>query len=176
MGGLFRKTIDWISNVAGYVSSYAILVAALIVTYEVIFRYLYNRPTVWEIEAAVFLLIFASFIGAAYGLKSNSHIKVEFLTTMLKPKTRALWSTITDAVSFSFCVALSYHGWLMWWEVWKLGWRSETLWGPPLWIPYLFLPVGCTILSLQYLLRIGDSLREYQAMKKDTDVAQLTNK
>ena len=34
------------------------------------------------------------------------------------------------------------------------GWRTETVWAPPLWIPVLPLPVGMTILSLQYIADI----------------------
>ena len=36
--------------------------------------------------------------------------------------------------------------------------HSESLWGPPLWIPYLFLPIGMTLLFLQYIVYIRDKI------------------
>jgi TRAP-type C4-dicarboxylate transport system permease small subunit len=43
----------------------------------------------------------------------------------------------------------------MWWETVTHKEHSESLWGPPLWIPYLFLPLGMTLLFLQYIVFIG---------------------
>lgn len=39
----------------------------------------------------------------------------------------------------------------LWHVAWSRGWKSDTLWGPPLWIPYLAMPVGFAI----YLLQLG---------------------
>jgi TRAP-type C4-dicarboxylate transport system permease small subunit len=53
----------------------------------------------------------------------------------------------------------------MWWESLVNKEHSESLWGPPLWIPYLFLPLGMTLLFLQYLVYIWkkiDALRKGQ--------------
>ena len=43
----------------------------------------------------------------------------------------------------------------MWWETVVNNEHSESLWGPPLWIPTLFLPLGMTLLFLQYIVYIG---------------------
>ena len=165
MYSLAKKIINYITELGGYLGAFAILIASIIITYEVIFRYLVNRPTVWEIEAAVFLLLFASFICGAYGLKKNAHIKVEIITNILGPKKRALLEIFTDILSLFFCLCLAYTGWPMWWISFKLKWISESLWGPPLWIPYLFLPIGITIFCLQYLVKITDSISNYKAIE-----------
>jgi TRAP-type mannitol/chloroaromatic compound transport system permease small subunit len=31
------------------------------------------------------------------------------------------------------------------------GWTSDTVWGPPLWIPYLTMPIGFGLFALQLL-------------------------
>ena len=46
----------------------------------------------------------------------------------------------------------------MWWEAVVGNEHSESLWGPPLWIPYLFLPLGMTLLFLQYIVFILDKI------------------
>ena len=46
----------------------------------------------------------------------------------------------------------------MWWEAVVGNQHTESLWGPPLWIPYLFLPLGMTLLFLQYIVYICDKI------------------
>ena len=40
----------------------------------------------------------------------------------------------------------SYENWHF---AWERGWRSETVWAPKLWIPYLALPLGFGLYLLQ---------------------------
>jgi TRAP-type C4-dicarboxylate transport system permease small subunit len=51
----------------------------------------------------------------------------------------------------------------MWWESVVNKEHSESLWGPPLWIPYLFLPLGMTLLFFQYVIYIH---RKITALRK----------
>lgn len=46
----------------------------------------------------------------------------------------------------------------MWYEAWVNGWRSSTVWGPPLSYPYFILPLGMTIVSLQFLVIIYEEI------------------
>lgn len=166
------KIIDIASDIAGYMGAVAVLASAIILTLEVLSRYLFNTPTIWEIEASVFLLIFAGFVGAAYGLKHEAHINIELLTVRLNPRSRLFLSIITSVVSLLFCLAVVYRAWPMWWEAYELGWRSESLWGPPLWIPYLFLPVGFTLLSFQYAVYIANLMAKLRTSPEEKTVTK----
>lgn len=156
--GVFGKLIYRISEISGYGAVLAVSGALLIITYEVAARYLFSWPTVWEIEAAVFLLILASFVGSAFALKYDAHISMDMVVVRLKPNTRAVLELITSIFSLAFCVLVSVRGWQMWWEAYAEGWRSDSLWAPPLWIPYLFLPVGFTCVCLQYIAVVFERL------------------
>ena len=52
------------------------------------------------------------------------------------------------------CAVLTWTGWTYFHEAWTFGWRTESVWGPPLWIPLLALPLGLGILTLQYTVDI----------------------
>jgi TRAP-type C4-dicarboxylate transport system permease small subunit len=47
----------------------------------------------------------------------------------------------------------------MWWETVVKNEHSESLWGPPLWIPFLFLPLGMTLLFMQYIVFIWRKIK-----------------
>jgi len=137
------------------ISSGAILFSAFVLTYEVVMRYFLKTPTIWEIEASVYLTIMATFLGAAYGLKDGAHINIDLITRLLSPRFNARLSLITSILSLTFCVLIAWKGWGMWWEALAKGWKSESVWSFPLAIPYFFLPLGMTLLSLQYLIKIS---------------------
>jgi TRAP-type C4-dicarboxylate transport system permease small subunit len=67
---------------------------------------------------------------------------------------------------------LAWYAWPMWWEAVVEHQHTESLWGPPLWIPYLFLPLGMTLLFLQYIVYIHDKIVN---LKKD-DITEETKR
>lgn len=158
MKGLFSrmaKKIEGLNRFIYMISSLAILLSAFILTYEVIMRYVLRTPTIWEIEASVYLTIMATFLAAAYGLKDGAHINIDLVTRLLPPKFNTKLSMVTSALSLVFCILIAWKGWGMWWEAFSKGWRSESIWSFPLAVPYFFLPLGMTLLSLQYIIQIG---------------------
>jgi TRAP-type C4-dicarboxylate transport system permease small subunit len=148
--------IEKINRVMYWLSALAILLSSLVLTYEVIMRYFLKIPTIWEVETAVYLGIFATFMGAAYGLKDGAHINIDLLTRILPLKVQRRLMKITSLLSLFFCLFAAYKGWGLFWEAYIKGWRSDSLWGPPLSIPYFFLPLGLTLLSLQFIIQIFD--------------------
>ena len=59
----FEKLADSLSGVTGVVGGLAILASAVIITEGVIIRKAFGMSTTWQIEMAVFLLIYACFMG-----------------------------------------------------------------------------------------------------------------
>jgi TRAP-type C4-dicarboxylate transport system permease small subunit len=156
---LLAQKIESLNRGVYYTASLAILLSAFVLTYEVIIRYILRAPTIWEIEFSVYLIIMATYLGAAYGLKDGAHININIVVRLLPNEVKRKLSLLTSLLSWAFCIILAWKGWEMWWEATSKGWRSESLWGPPLTIPYIFLPIGMTLLSLQYLILIVGLMR-----------------
>lgn len=159
MCALISQKIERLNRGLYYVSSLAVLLSAFVLTYEVIIRYILKVPSVWEIEFSVYLIIMATYLGAAYGLKDGAHISIDVVVRLLPERVKKTLFLITSLISLAFCIILAWKGWEMWWEATSKGWRSESLWGPPLTIPYFFLPLGMSLLSIQYLILIIGIMR-----------------
>ena len=164
--GVLDKVVNLLSEFCGWMSFSAVFGAMLIITYEVAARYIFKWPTYWEIEAAIFLLIIATFVGAAYTMKYDGHISLDIITQRMSPGIQDKLNFFTNLASLSFCLLASWRGWQMCWEAWELGWRSDSLWGPPLWIPYLFPAIGFTILSLQLIIKIVLKISTFEKESK----------
>jgi len=159
------KVIENFNHFLYIVSSLAILLSAFILTYEVIMRYVLRTPTIWEIEASVYLTIMATFLASAYGLKDGAHINIDLITRLLPVTFNAKLSMVTSVLALFFCALIAWKGWEMWWEAFSKGWKSESVWSFPLAVPYFFLPLGMTLLSLQYIIQIRGKWAEAQSKK-----------
>ena len=60
-------------------------------------------------------------------------------------------AVITLSVSIAIVGLMLFYGFEYWHFAWDRGWRSDTVWGVKLWIPYLALPVGFSLLLLQLI-------------------------
>jgi TRAP-type C4-dicarboxylate transport system permease small subunit len=158
-----RVAVDGLSEAAGYFSAIAILLATLAIVHQVAIRYIFNRPTIWQIEFAIYLLMAATFIGAAYGLKENSHINIELITGLLPDRLKSRLDLITSVISLIFCLYITWKGAIMWWEAFEGGWHSSSLWSVPLVYPYSILPIGMGLTSLQYIVKISEQVKKLRS-------------
>jgi TRAP-type C4-dicarboxylate transport system permease small subunit len=154
--------IHALTNITGWVAALSLVAAAIIVTEAVVVRKIFGISTIWQTEASVFLLIFVVFTGAPYVQKSEHHLNVDLLIIHLSPKARELTIIIVSIISCILAGIVGWYAWPMWWETVANHQHSMSLWGPPLWVPYLFLPLGMSILFLQYIVYIRDKIIKYK--------------
>jgi TRAP-type C4-dicarboxylate transport system permease small subunit len=158
LGRILTRIIDGLTCLMGWIAALCLLSAALIVTEGVIVRKVLGISTIWQIEASVYLLIFVVFGGAAFVQKNEHHLNVDLVIIHLSPRTREITLIVVSIISCILTAILAWYAWPMWWESVVGNEHSESLWGPPLWIPYLFLPLGMTLLFLQYIVYIRDKI------------------
>ena len=154
LGNILHRLIDGLTYLTGWTAALCLVGAALVVTEAVIVRKILGISTIWQIEASVFMLIFTVFAGAPFVQKNEHHLNVDLVIIHLSPKTRQITLILVSIMSCLLAGILAWYAWPMWWEAVVNNEHSESLWGPPLWIPYLFLPLGMTLLFLQYIVYI----------------------
>ncbi len=126
------------------------ILAAVLITCQMIFiRAVLGRSTIWQTEAVIYLMIAATMIGLAYVQKLKGHVGVDLIPTMLGPKGRRVMAIFTLSVTALMMILMLYHAYDMWHFAWERGWKSETVWAVPLWIPYLSVPLGFCLFLLQ---------------------------
>ena len=158
LGKILAMVIEGLTNLSGWIAALSLVAAAIIVTEGVVVRKMFGISTIWQIEASVYLLIFTVFSGAAFVQKNEHHLNVDLVVIHLSPKTREITLIIVSIISCIIAAVLAWYAWPMWWETVVNNEHSESLWGPPLWIPYFFLPLGMTLLFLQYILYIRNKI------------------
>ena len=132
----------------------ALVLAAFILTYSVFSRYVFKAATDWQDEAAVFCIVGAVFLCAAYVQAGRGHIGIEALASILPPAVNRVRIVLVDTVSLLFCAFFAWKSWTLWHEAWIDKMTTSSTWAPPLAIPYGLMSTGMTLLTLQILLQL----------------------
>lgn len=146
----FVRVVHGLSRLAGLLSALMILASVVLVCQLVTVRYVLNASTVWQTETVIYLMIGATLIGMPYVQLLRGHINVDLVPLYLPPRARRWLFLGCVALQALACVVLGYYALELFLEALHGNWRSASVWGPPLWIPYLALPLGFGLLVLQY--------------------------
>jgi len=155
---VFAQTVKGFNVLTGYLSAVIVVITSLVVCYGVFMRYFMDTPIDWGLELSIFLLIVATFMSAAYTQMQRGHVTIEVLEHLLSPAANRWRYLIGDVLSLVFCAFLAWNAWHFFIEAFEDGRVTDSTWGPKLWIPYLFMAIGSTTLSLQLLVQIVDAI------------------
>jgi TRAP-type C4-dicarboxylate transport system permease small subunit len=149
-----ERSLALINSVIVVLSALALISACAILSDSVVGRALFHSPNYWQDEAAVFLLVGATFMSSAYVQGQRGHIGIEAFVSLLSPVANRIRLWLVDVASFAFCSFFAWKSWTLAYEAWDEGQVSNSMWSPPLDIPYGLMALGMTLLCVQILLQI----------------------
>jgi TRAP-type C4-dicarboxylate transport system permease small subunit len=149
-----ERALSFCNNIIVILAALALIAACAILSYSVLGRALFHSPNYWQDEAAVFLLVGATFMTAAYVQGQRGHIGIEAFIGLLSPLVNRIRLWLVDVASLLFCAFFAWKSWTLAHEAWVDGQVSNSMWSPPLAIPYVLMASGMTLLCLQLLLQI----------------------
>ena len=106
---MLKKYSQFLDTLETIEKSFLIISAILmviVITYQVILRYVFHASNAWSEELARYLFIYDVFIGSAIALRKNSHLQVDVFLNLMKPKTKYLYTVIITILGVAFLVVL----------------------------------------------------------------------
>lgn len=150
----FAGFVRLLSQISGVVSILLILISLVVVCQMIFVRSVLGQSSIWQTEFVIFALISATFIGAPYVLLTRGHVNVDLIPLIAGHRTRVVLALIGALLSLAFCLVILWNAVDWWYEAYSRGYTTSSMWRARLWIPYLSLPVGMALLSLQYVVDI----------------------
>ncbi|MDA0340413.1 MAG: TRAP transporter small permease [Proteobacteria bacterium] len=150
----FINSVKFLSRMAGITAATLVGAAIIVVCQMVLMRYVLNASTIWQTEFVIYSLVGATLIGSPYVLLVKGHVNVDLLPLYFGARGRFVLALLASFGGLIFCGLLGWTGWELFYEALTKGWRTDTVWSLPLWIPYSALPLGIGLLSLQYVADI----------------------
>lgn len=142
---------DRVISIMAYLAALLLFLLMLIICYEVVMRYLFRSPTGWVIEACEYALLYITFLGAAWLLRQDGHIRVDILFAFLNRKVSRVLNMTTSLVGAIACGFLLVYGVLSTWHHFQESTLVIQTLNTPKWVLLIIIPIGSFFLVLQFL-------------------------
>ncbi len=152
-------------RIIGFLAAAAIILivfAMLSICADVVLRRLFAYPLKWVIEIAEYILLVATFLGAAWVLKREGHVKIDIVLSQLGSKNQALLNSITSIIGMIVCLALVWLSVQTTWNNFQIGYYYDTPLRWPAAPFHAVVAVGSFLLFIQFLRRTHGHLGSYR--------------
>jgi TRAP-type C4-dicarboxylate transport system permease small subunit len=101
-------------------------------------------------------MVYVTFLGTAWLLRGNGHIRVDIIQKFLGRRAQALMELVSNIIGLIVSVVLVGNGFYVTFDHFQKGIYNPTIFEIPLWIVLIIIPVGSILLVVQFLRNIFD--------------------
>jgi TRAP-type C4-dicarboxylate transport system permease small subunit len=156
---VLRSTIlaldTWVARLEAALIALVVLALTGVTFVQVVMRYVFGDPLIWSEEAARYLFVWLSLIGAALALHQGGHYGLDALVSRLPPWPARIVAVATSALIAAFLVLLLRTGVS---EMRQAALQSSATLPVGMEWPYLAIPLGAGLMLfhlLAHLVRFG---------------------
>jgi TRAP-type mannitol/chloroaromatic compound transport system permease small subunit len=166
----FLHYIDSISIYTGKIFRWMALILSLVVLYEVLSRYIFNRPTIWAFDTAMMLYSMLFIFGGAYVLWEKRHIRVDVIFNRFSLRTQAIIDIVFYVIFFfPYTVVMIWFGS-------KVAYLSTVAreisntsqWSEPIYPWRWLIPAGFFLLFMQGIPELIRTIQQIRRESNDT--------
>jgi len=139
-------------------------IMVIVMIYQVVLRYVFSASNAWSEELARYLFIYNVMIAAAIATRSNSHLQVDFLINLLKPKMKSFFTVGATTVGMVFLLFLFKYSITLCHTALNnisAGLKISMA------IPYACIPIGVALMLLTSIEVIAKQIVNIKELKKE---------
>lgn len=140
--GLFSR----LNKALAWIAATLFVAAGAMLTYEVVARYFFVRPTIWAAELSQLCLIWGTLVAMPWALGAGRHIAVDALVSHLPAGLHRLTDAFAMLVVALFSALVFWHGWWIFADSFERGRTTGSLLDLPSWVEELSVPFGFALL------------------------------
>ena len=156
---ILRRLDELMGKFEAFVLSAGILLLAVNMIANVLGRAVFHHSFYFAEEVGSILMVLITFIGIGYAARQGRHIRMSAIIDQLsRPAQKAIRLVVTFTTGLAmFLLAYYSVGYIA--VVARLGSVTPAL-QIPVWLIYLWIPVGFIVTGIQYLLAFVQNLRK----------------
>ncbi len=154
-----EKFKKFINNLEDNISVGILMVILVILTIQVVGRFVFKHSFSWSEELARYLFIWLSYLTACVAVYTNTHIKIDSLVNIWPKKIRPGIMVSGNVIFLVYCVLISYYGFQYTASLFSSGQVSLGL-GMQMWIVYASIPVSHVVMALRLIQNTVKSLKK----------------
>ncbi|MDU8927068.1 TRAP transporter small permease [Alisedimentitalea sp. MJ-SS2] len=101
---------DDISLFMGRVAMMLVMLLVSVMFYEVVLRYVFEKPTLWANELSLWIAGFIFLLAGLYAMQQRSHIRIYLLYDIMPRWAQKLSDTVSVALIWAFTVSMIWGG------------------------------------------------------------------
>jgi len=142
-----------------FVASIMMAGLVIIVCVDLALRYFLNAPLIWGNEVTEILILYITFLGAAWVFKEDAHVIIDVFTSKTSGKNKRILQVISIFLVGIVSAVLVYYGWVTTYDHYQRKVFNPTILETPIaWI-IVIIPIGSIPLFLEVLVKGWKLLR-----------------
>jgi C4-dicarboxylate transporter DctQ subunit len=148
-----------ISKFEGIMLAIGVIAMTVNTIAAVISRYVFNSAITFTDELNMIFIVVVTYAGLSYAARNGRHIRMSAIYDAMPARTRKVLMIVMASVTSAFMFLLSFYSYYYIVEVYESG-RILPALGLPVFVIYLWAPVGFFLTGLQYAFTVVKNLRE----------------
>jgi len=145
--------LDRLNYLMAWVAGGLLVYAILSVAYNVFARYFFHSPVVWILEISEYCVLYLVFLGAAFVLQHEGHVRVDLLLNSLSSGQQALLNALTSIVGAAVCLILTIYGVRVTWDAFINHVPTLEFLKAPYFLIVMVIPISSLFLTIQFSRR-----------------------
>lgn len=146
--------ISHVSRLACIVGAVLMAATGVMLTYEVIARYFFVKPTIWAAELSQLCLVWGCLLVMPHLLALRRHITVNAVTSLLPETGQKVCAYLALLVVIVFSGIVAVWGFDIFYTSFDRGRTTGSILDLPIWISEASVPVGFGLLALQGMVEL----------------------
>lgn len=163
------KAFNRLLNSLAVLGGAIVLMIAVLVTIAVLSRYYFGKPMAWSIEIIEYSLLYLTFMGGAWLLRENGHVRIDILIRRLPEKLQRAVNIIPDIIGIIISLCLVWSGAKITLESYHAGTVLYKFLGVPRYLIFWVIPFGSLLLLIQFIKLFFKHMARLKMTDDNTD-------
>lgn len=151
-----KKAVGGMNQIIKMILNVMLFMMVILIFLQVIFRFIFESPLAWTEESARFLLVWITFLGAAYAMSTRAHIGIDVFVNLFPKKVKNVVTVISWLAGLIFFFILVYQGYNL--AIKNMAQTSSTL-NIPMGYIYYVIPISGLILIINATDKLVEDLK-----------------
>jgi C4-dicarboxylate transporter DctQ subunit len=153
------EILDRVLNVLAALAILLLVFITLIITYTIGARYLALPVPVWVVQFSEYALLWITFLGAAWLLRKDLHVRIDLLMGLLSPRGQRIMRILHNGMGTIVSAVIAWYASGLVWDFFQRGVMDIRAIDMPRFAVLVVIPFGFMLLLLEFVRQLVKELR-----------------
>ncbi|PID20520.1 hypothetical protein CSV61_13960 [Sporosarcina sp. P3] len=155
-----NKLLDSIMNFMAVLGRVVIVIISLLIIIDIVSSKFFSYQFPWILEVSEYLLVLLTFLGVAWLLKEDGHIKLDLLINRLGEKNRIRIEILNSCIGALISLVITVYGLLATWNLYMRDIKTETILEIPRSLLIVLIPIGFLFVFIQFIRNLLSAINK----------------